>query len=202
MKVLWLDCETSGLDPDRHGIISLAYEVEIDGEVKEGGELFSNCEGKEIDDQALAVNLMTQGQIAKFPPPIEMWRTLTAIFNRHVDKYNHLDKFYGGGFNVEFDMNFLRRLWKDQGDKWFGSWFHSRTIDPSTVIPFLRYAGYLPDFPAKARLVETAQYFGVMQQGMQLHEATVDCKLTRAVSKKLAGLMTGAIPWEQARWKL
>jgi len=53
MKVCWLDLETSGLDPARHGIISLAYQVEIDGHTAASGSLFSNCRGKEIELSAL-----------------------------------------------------------------------------------------------------------------------------------------------------
>ena len=30
-KVLWLDIETTGLDPERHGIVQIAGIIEIDG---------------------------------------------------------------------------------------------------------------------------------------------------------------------------
>jgi len=172
MKIYWFDLETSGLDPARHGIISLAYQVEIDGEVKKEGELFSNCEGKEIEDKALAINLFKRSDVAGFPPPVTIYTGLTELFGSYVDKYNRNDKFYAGGFNVEsFDMGFMRQLWKDNHDEYFGSWFHWRTVDPSTVIPFLRYAGYLPDFPDKANLFDTARYFGLVNQYTKRHDA-------------------------------
>lgn len=181
--MFWFDCETSGLDPARHGIISLAFEVEVEGVVVEKGMLFSNCEGKEVEDQALAVNLYTREQISAFPPPSEMHRRLLGVFGRYVDKYNPADKFYAGGYNAEFDLRFLRQLWTDLGDQYFGSWFYFRAIDPSTIIPLLRYAGRLPRFPAKATLLDTARYFHVDEPGA--HDAYVDCRMARAVTWKI-----------------
>lgn len=42
MKILWIDTETTGLDPDKHGIIQLAMIVDIDGQIK-GKEIFTMC---------------------------------------------------------------------------------------------------------------------------------------------------------------
>lgn len=38
-KVLWLDLETTGIDPDRHGIIQFAALVEINGELVDALEI-------------------------------------------------------------------------------------------------------------------------------------------------------------------
>ena len=187
MKVFWFDCETSGLDPLRHGIISLSYAVEIDGQEVASGELRSSCEGKEIEDSALAVNHFTREQIAEFPPPRELYFTLLDIFSDFVEKYDHHDKFMAGGYNVRgFDMRFLRQLWADQGDSYFGSWFHFAALDPSSLLAALAYMGV--DVPlADAKLTDLARHFGMDTTGA--HDASWDLKMTRFVLSKLIDLV-------------
>ncbi len=182
MKVFFFDCETSGLDPARHGIISLSYAVEIDGQEVAAGELRSSCEGKAIDDSALAVNHFTREQIAGFPPPREMYYALLDIFGQYVGKYDHHDKFMAGGYNVRgFDIPFLRRLWTDHGDRYFGSWFSFCALDPSALLAALAYMGV--DVPlADAKLTDLARHFGMDTTGA--HDAYWDLKMTRFVLSK------------------
>lgn len=178
MKVFWFDCETSGLDEKKHGIISLAYCVEIDGEIKEKGELFSNCEGKEIDDRALEINCFTRERIATFPSPHMMYLELTRIFGRYIDRYNKQDKFIAGGYNVQFDMKFLRQLWEDD---YFWSWFAFGVIDPSQILRFLEYAKGTRQ--AGGKLTEVAQSLGIEVENA--HDALADIETTIAVTKAL-----------------
>jgi DNA polymerase-3 subunit epsilon len=189
MKVFWFDCETSGTDAAKHGIISLAYTVEIDGQSVAEGELFSNCDRKEIEDSALAVNGFTRERIAGAPMPSVMKRNLELLFGRHVDKFDRTDKFYAGGYNADFDMRFLRQLWKDCGDDYFGSWFYFSAVDPAAVIPFMRYAGMLEGYPSSSKLSDVASYFGIAND--QAHEARADIKTTIAISQKIIQITRG-----------
>jgi DNA polymerase-3 subunit epsilon len=181
MKVFWFDIETSGLDPARHGIISLAYAVEILGEIVAEGELNSNCQGKEIEDSALDINGFLRDQIALFGSPRMLYEDLEYLFGQYVSKYDPADKFYAGGMNVQsFDLAFLRQLWKDEGDQYFGSWFQYGAIDPGALVPVMRYAGLLPGWPAKSKLKDMAEYLGIQPDG-ELHTAAADIRLTRQV---------------------
>ena len=187
MKIFWMDLETSGLDPARHGIISLSYAVEIDGQEVASGELRSSCEGKAIDDSALHINHFSRGQLLGFSPPREMYYALLDIFGQYVQKYDHHDKFMAGGYNVRgFDMAFLRQLWKDQHDDYFGSWFHFAALDPSSLLAALAYMGV--DVPlADAKLTDLARHFGMDTTGA--HDASWDLKMTRFVLSKLIELV-------------
>jgi DNA polymerase III subunit epsilon len=182
MKIFWFDCETSGIDPVRNGIIQLAYAVEIDDHIQDHGEFFSNCEGKEIDDGALQVNGFTREQIAGFPPPREMYLQLSSLLNIYVDKYDKEDKFTAGGFNVNFDMGFLRQLWSDCGDSYFGSWFSFGVIDPAQIIRFLQYCGSTR-FYSSAKLVDIAKAYKIDSTGA--HNAFTDIKMTIAVCRAI-----------------
>ena len=41
-KILWLDTERTGLNPDKHGIRELGYIIEINGEIVEKDVLYIN----------------------------------------------------------------------------------------------------------------------------------------------------------------
>jgi DNA polymerase-3 subunit epsilon len=188
MKVFWFDTETSGLDPAKHGIISLAYAVEIDGQTVAEGELFSNCEGKAIEDSALKVNGFTREQIDTFPLPQKMYHDLADLFGQYVDKFDREDKFYAGGYNVAFDMAFLRQLWTDCHDNYFGSWFYFGHIDPAALIPVMRYMG-MDVSPRSFKLTDVAAYLGLDITGA--HDAQADIALTRKVIEILIGKLRG-----------
>lgn len=175
MKVFWFDVETSGLDPDRHGIIQLAYVIEIDGEIEEHGVMMSNCTQKEINASALEVNGYTQEQIQAHPTPVDMYQALSLVLSRYVDKYDRSDKFVMGGYNVGFDAAFLRKLWDDCGDRYFGSWFGYGTVDPSQIVRFLQYAGILGE-QTSMRLADLADMYGVRRE--VTHDALEDIQMT------------------------
>ncbi|MFW6312807.1 MAG: exonuclease domain-containing protein, partial [Spirochaetota bacterium] len=170
--------------PVKHGIITLAYVVEVDGEEYESGELRANPGhlGKEIDPRALEVNGITREEIATYPTPHGMKRELEMIMGRYVDKYRRDDKLVAGGYNVGFDVGFLRQLWTDCGDPYFGSWFAFGVIDPSQIIRFLQYTGELPEF-TEGKLGQVAERFGISAVGA--HDALADIRITIEIVKKI-----------------
>jgi DNA polymerase-3 subunit epsilon len=184
MKVFWTDLETSGMDHSRHGIIQLAYEVEIDGQMVASGEMWSNCEGKEIEDSALRVNGFTREQIATFGSPRQMYLDLDSLFAQFVDKFDRDDKFYAGGYNAtSFDMGFLRQLWTDCGDSYFGSWFYYGALDPGPLWVALKYAGVDLPYATSSKLVDVAVALGI--DVLRAHNAQADLRLTRDVMAAL-----------------
>ena len=74
-KVLFLDLETTGLNPKLNGVIQIAGLVEVDGIVVE--EFSCNVapfKNDKIDDKALEVNKLTEQQIKGFPQPGEIFK--------------------------------------------------------------------------------------------------------------------------------
>ena len=181
MKVFWFDCETTGVDSVENGIIQLAYIVEIDGKEVQSGELFSNCSGKKIEQRALEVNGFLEEDIKSFPSPFDMYRKLIDIFDTYISKFDRGDKFIAGGYNVDFDMIFIRQLWKESRDNYFGSWFGFGHIDPSQIIRFLQYSG--KPFKAQAKLVDIANSYGISIENA--HDALADVRMTIEVVKAI-----------------
>jgi DNA polymerase III subunit epsilon len=192
VKVFWFDCETTGLDPARHGIVSLAYLVEIDGRLIAEGELKNNPVGKELDEKALKLNGFTPADIATFPTSATTKLELEKLFARFVSRYEAGDKFVAGGYNVRFDLEFLRQLWADQGDVYFGSWFGFPVIDPGYLLEPMRYAGILPKLPPKVTLSNLAENLGITL--FSAHDALADIRATREIALELIARMKQGVP--------
>ncbi len=194
MKLFWFDTETSGIDPEKNGIIQLAYLIEIDGVVKTKGILEADPRkaGKVLDEEALKVNGYTPEKLDAFQAPFGLYRKLTAALELWVNKYDRNDKFTMAGFNVEFDVKFLRQLWIESNDQFFGSWFGYGVVDPSQVWRFLQYAGMVPQNLVKSRLVDLAAHFGIDTE--DAHDALADILMTRKVTEKLVELINEKPP--------
>ena len=133
-KLLYADVETTGTDPEKHGIIQLAAILEIDGE--EVDSFTSNCnihKGDEITEEALDVNGLTQLQIASFPDPAGVKHKFERFLAEHVDRFDRADKCYLVGYNGTFDDEFLRAWFAKCGDKYYGSWICWPPIDVAVL---------------------------------------------------------------------
>jgi len=183
MKVFWFDCETTGVDSKRNAIIQLAYIVEIDGKRVDSGVFESSgFTGCEISPKALEVNGYTTERIAGFAPEAALYAALIDLFSRYVDRFDKQDKFIAGGYNVDFDMRFLRELWARHGDKYFGAWFAFGYIDPALIMRVFQYAGIFEEMP-RMRLTDLAEHFGVNTKGA--HDALADVHMTIEVVNRI-----------------
>jgi len=112
--LLWLDVETTGLNQEKHGIVSLAAIADFDGQLIEASRWNMNPEGREVEDSALAVNGFSREQIAGFPN----WKDIAAEFSAWVLKIYTLAfvPVPVGGFNhISFDCRFIRE-WLSASD--------------------------------------------------------------------------------------
>ncbi|HUV12052.1 MAG TPA: 3'-5' exonuclease [Acidobacteriota bacterium] len=187
MKVFWLDLETGGLDPEVNPILQLGYVIEINGRrVREGRIISSGFEGCEIHPEALEVNGLDPKKVEAWPPESEMYEKLIGIVNTFVNRFDKTDKFVIGGFNVGFDVEFLRAMFKRQKDKYFGAWFAFQFIDPASIVRFIQYAGAMDEF-ARMKLTDLAKYFQVDRP--DAHDALADIEMTIDVVRKMKELL-------------
>lgn len=183
-KIFWFDCETTGLLPDQHGIVQLAFMVEIDGKIVHDGQVLMDPSmyKSSVDEDALKIHGRTIADIKSYQAAnvakIEIERVLAA----YVDRFDSKDKFMAAGYNVNFDMGFLRQLWVDTGDKYFGSWFQFAKLDPVQIIGFMKYIGKM-DYNGSMKLAELAAYFGVAREGA--HDARTDIHITREIVQQI-----------------
>ena len=71
-KTLWLDTETTGLDPDRCALVQIALLVEENEKIIDQTEILMRPhESALITDKALYINNRTREEIAGYPPLFE-----------------------------------------------------------------------------------------------------------------------------------
>jgi len=177
-KVLWIDTETTGIDPAKHGIIQIAALMEIAGEVVEEFEAkFQPHAGAEINADALAVSGTTPEALWARGTSLDAYFEFSRWIGKHIDKFDKLDKAYPAGYNVRFDLDFVERWFRHSGNKYgTGSYQNWRYLDPLPILYQLDYAGRiaLPDY----KLGTVAAHYGIE---LQAHDALSDVRAARAL---------------------
>lgn len=181
-KVLWIDTETTGIDPIRHGIIQIAALMEIAGEVVDEFELkFRPHDGAEINPDALAVTGTLPEELETRGESVDACHTFARWLNKHINQYDRTDKAYPAGYNARFDLDFVERWFRLSGSKYgTGSYQNWRYLDPLPLLYQLDYAGLiaLPDY----KLGTACAHFGIE---LQAHDALSDVRAARALYRIL-----------------
>lgn len=184
MKLFFIDTETTGLDPQKNGIIQIGGIIEIDGKEKEHINLLVRPFSDDIiDEKALEVNKTTKEKIANFPSPREVYQNLTKTMLKYISKYDRSDKFHFIGYKSCFDDDFLRAWFKKNGDDYFGSYFFYPPIDVMNMaaIHFIETRSNFANF----KLMTVAQAIGIEIDEDKAHDAMYDIEITKKLFYKL-----------------
>ena len=189
-KVLYVDLETTGTNPIRHGIIQLAALVEIDGKLEAELNLkLAPLRKNKIDSEALAINGVTEEEIQDYPSNATQYALFVAFLERYIKRYEKLDKFILAGYNINaFDEPFLRQLFLDNAatrrDRkyggYFGSWFFWPKRDVQTYLAehITENGLRLPNF----KLATVCEHFSIP---INAHDALSDIHATRTLYRVL-----------------
>ena len=188
VKLLFLDTETTGLDPAKHGITQIAGIIEIDGEVKDEFSMF--CQpfpGQAVTKEALEVTGKTMDEIRAYPAPQIAYGNLTAKLDQYVDKYKKEDKFFMVGQNTKFDYDFMTAFFKSNGNPYFYGYVAYHLIDVIQATALFTVAGHfkLPNM----KLATVCEHFGIP---LKAHDALEDVRATRQVFYRYADLIKKA----------
>jgi len=191
-KLLFIDVETTGVNPERNGITQISGCVQIGDEVKETFDYFVRpFPQDEIEIAALEVTGMNRRQFLlphhpdylavpgqNFEDPKDIFERMAAMLGQYVAKFDKSDKFQFVGYNAHsFDMPFMRRFWEKNGDRYFGSWFWYPCLDVMLV-----WAQILQPVRAELsnfKLASVARYCGIKVDDNRLHDSLYDIELTR-----------------------
>lgn len=175
MKVIYFDVETTGKDAVKNDIIQLAGIIEIDGEIKETFNLkMQPFDYENIVPEALEVNHTTLEELKGYQTPSEAYKSFVRLLGRYVNKFDSRDKFYPAGFNVRFDVDFLKEWFSKNGDVYYGSWFNYKLIDPLPVLHMMEYCGKISLMNYKLSTV--CEHLNI---AIDAHDALSDITATR-----------------------
>lgn len=190
-KIVWLDCETTGLDKDKNGIITLAAMMEIDGKVVDSQTFSMNPEGRTLEDGALQVNGFTREQVAALPHWHLVKREFCVWLGKFVNKFDKEDKARAAGYNIiTFDLGFIESWFLECGDQYLYSYFDRFPLDVYRLVPMLEWAGLKG--LANRKLGTVCAAMGVKLE--DAHEAMADVEATRELAGKIRAILQGGLP--------
>jgi DNA polymerase III epsilon subunit-like protein len=183
-KLLVIDTETGGFDPEKHSILTLGAVVWADGAIAAEMELLIIETPIIVDPGALKVNhidILQHVQDSRAVPPAQAIANLQSFLDEHSGGSPAHKTFQMAGHNIiDFDLGFLRRLCRLAAVK-YDDVFPRRVHDTMIIARFLTLANKLPLTGAK--LKEVCDYYHIEYVP---HHALSDA---RATAKLLAKLM-------------
>ena len=129
MNKIFIDTEVAGLNPSKHDILSLAIVVVDDDKVIDFVQF--NRSGDLRIDVALLRNMPLErlhNSLINPLPEEEFKQSVTNV----LTKYKNEDT-YIFGYNISFDISFLKILFKDN----YYKLFPTRVIDVKSILEYL-----------------------------------------------------------------
>jgi DNA polymerase-3 subunit epsilon len=186
-KVIYIDTETTGLDHKVNDIVQLAYIVEIDGEIKERGDiLIQPVDYNAISPEALKIQGRTLEMLKGHLEPKVAFDKFVTLLEKYINKFDRTDKFYICGYNVGFDLEFLKSFFTKMGCPYFGSYFNYKTLDVYSIVKILEYLGEIKTKDLK--LVTVCDAYSIE---LNAHDAQSDINATRFLFKMLVNTIRG-----------
>ncbi len=188
MKILVIDTETGGLNPESQSILSLAALVVSNGVITDQMYTLIN-EGANIiaEGSALTINGLTMSQIhSEGVTPSVAVDLLTAMLERQGLTSNVIICAH----KAAFDVGFLRRLYRLAGRD-FDARFSHRHLCTHAVAIFLKYVGLIN--PKDESLSGLAGYFGIPLDRDRGHNALSDALALAGVLSDLSDVALGEL---------
>jgi len=191
-KLIFIDVETTGVNPECNGLTQISGCVQVDNDIMESFDYFVRPFPQDvIESTALEVtgidrrqflppehpeHLAVPGQL--FEDPKEIYVRMHSLFKKYVDQYDKSDKFQFVGYNAHsFDMPFMRRFWEKNNDRFFGSWFWYPCLD--VMLVWAQILQPVRHELSNFKLATVAKYSGIDVDESRLHDSQYDIELTR-----------------------
>lgn len=182
-KLLVIDTETGGLDPQHHSILSLGAVVWDDGISVDVFEALIVEPSIVVDPDAMMVNRINlrEHQLIGLSPGNAV-KQLLLFLDKNFGESRKNEKVELVGHNISFDVGFVRRLFL-LANVDFESCFSHRTLDTASILRFLVLADKLS--LKRVGLSEALAYFGITVPQDKRHTALGDAKATAQLLNEL-----------------
>lgn len=152
---MFIDVETTGLDPVNDNITQLAYIYRVGGRIRGRG----NFKGDDI------------------------YQRFLADLNKYVDQYNKEDKIYFIAQNAQFDSQFIRNMFMRNDNQFYGSYFFNPPICTMLLAAY-KYMRKNKR-PENFKLSTLCREFKIKINEDSLHDAEYDVSITKDLYNKL-----------------
>jgi len=139
-SILFIDTETGGTNPEKHQLLSIGLVHWDKGDLTKEHQILIDDSPMSITKEALEINRIDVKEHFK------QAKSNSSAFNdltEYLDKIKKPNsKIIIAGHNVMFDVNFLKRFFKDNEAN-FSKYFSHRIIDTYSIMTFLNMSGIL-----------------------------------------------------------
>lgn len=182
--VLFLDTETGGTDEQLYDLLTLGMVLVDEKDFSRHGEFYGHLEleSYRVTPIAMRINKINLAEIDREGvgyPKEEMINAIYRFLSRHKESL----PITVIGHNVDFDLRFLRKLFKDcNRDDEFYDVFSYRKIDTSTLLQTVSILK--PEYNISS-LSDAIKFFNVKFDMYKRHNALEDAKGTIQVYENL-----------------
>ena len=183
MLKVFIDTETTGLDPKKHGIIAMSYIIEDEeGNILEEDLITINTfkYRAKYAPEALEVNGYTVEQIQSFQSPKEA----LDIFDKALCKHSKGEKYIIAAYNAKFDKEMLEALYEHVYPGRYWKILSHKVIDTMQTVMFFSDTGLLE--VEKHNLETVAKHFDFVHIP---HNCASDNAVQRAIYKGLCDII-------------
>ena len=189
MRKIWIDIETSGVNLEKNFILQLSYIIEEDNKILLTNDLKMqkiNFTDEDIDLKALEVNGINIEEIKTYPSieaQIKVFIEDIYKFFTKDELYNYKKKPIICGYNVAFDISFLKKAFEELGLQ-FNHFFSFMHYDVMQVVNGLRLFGKINT--ENIKLATVLKFFNLLpEDGSKLHNSMVDILLTKKLDNEI-----------------
>lgn len=187
-KIIFIDTETGGVNPEKAALIQLSGIIRIDKkDVEKFNFYIKPFENSEVTEKALEVQGRTLEELKtdKYVEEKEVYKQFINLLDKYIDKYDKTDKFIVAGYNVRFDVDILKAFFQRHGNNFLFSYLDSSMLDPLYSIRLLQIAEVLPVLENN-KLETWCKHFGIE---LKAHDSLEDVEATKKLIEKLISLI-------------
>lgn len=182
MKLFFFDLETTGTDPQKHGIHQLSGEIVIDGVTKEQFNFKVRPRPSAlIVQKAMEVCGVTFDQINQYPDQFAVKDQVVKMVLKYIDPNDEADRFIFVGYNCQkFDLDMFFQWFHLMGARdFYLANFYNISLD--VMILSMHYLAErrheLPNFQQGT----VAKFLGIPIDPSKLHEGAYDVVILRKI---------------------
>lgn len=187
-KIIFIDTETGGVNPEKAALIQLSGIIRIDKkDVEKFNFYIKPFENSEVNEKALEIQGRTLEELKtdKYVEEKEVYKQFINLLDKYIDKYDRTDKFIVAGYNVRFDVDMLKAFFQRHGNNFLFSYLDSSMLDPLYSIRLLQTAEILPVLENN-KLETWCKHFGIE---LKAHDSLEDIEATKKLIGKLISLI-------------